>query len=233
MTIVCVTTTCVCVCVCACMRVRVCVCVCVDCCVREVSRIYTNDDSVCNEHVCVCVCVCGCVCVCVGGCGCACVSSDVWLGFAVTLACVVSLVSQLEMCAPSWSPWYTRLSDLRGWLFMTSLCPGAAKVVSSQPLRISSHRHAPRVNQRLTMCDAKSLWGCRRCTMNCITSCRTQTVKEPLRGSAGVRGTPRARMRVTNLLYMEQQGCTDVASTFWVAGVRRGTGRLVVSVRRC
>jgi hypothetical protein len=141
--------------------------------------------------------------------------------------------SQLEMCAPSWSPWYTRLSDLRGWLFMTSLCPGAAKVVSSQPSRTRSDRHAPRVNQRLTMCGAKSRRGCRRCTMNCITSCRTQTAKEPRRGIAGVRGTPLARMRATNLLYVEQQGCTDVASTFWVAGVRRGTGRLVVSVRRC
>ena len=50
MTIVCVTTTCVCVCVCACMRVRVCVCVCVDCCVREGSLLYTNDDSVCTFH---------------------------------------------------------------------------------------------------------------------------------------------------------------------------------------
>ena len=39
----------------------------VDCRVREVSLVYMNDDSVCNDHVCVCVCVCvyACVCVCV------------------------------------------------------------------------------------------------------------------------------------------------------------------------
>ena len=60
MTKVCVMISCVCVCVYAC----VCVCVCVDCCVREVSLLYMNDDSVCNDHVSVCVCVCVCVCAC-------------------------------------------------------------------------------------------------------------------------------------------------------------------------
>ncbi len=174
-----------------------------------------------------------CVCVCVCACGCVCVSSDVCPGFAVTLACVVSLVSQLEMRAPSWSPWYARLFDLRGLLFVTSLCPGAARVVSLQPLRTSSDRHAPRVNQRVTMCAETSRRGWSRGTMNCITSCRTQTAKAPRRGRASVRGTPLAHMRVTNLLYVEQQRCTDVASALWVAGVRRGTGRLVVRVRRC
>ena len=51
-------------CVCVCVYECVCVCVCVDCCVREVSLLYMNDNSVCNDHVSVCVCVCVCVCAC-------------------------------------------------------------------------------------------------------------------------------------------------------------------------
>ena len=70
-------------------------------------------------------CVCVCVCVC------------------VTPAWVVSLVSQLETCAPSWSRWYTRLFDPRGLVCMTFLCPGAAKIDSLHPLRTRSDRHAP------------------------------------------------------------------------------------------